>query len=106
MSLRLLEEKLDKGLFVNNLRDMARICVDLARNEEPATAFYVLRSIFLDVASDWDERPLSPEEVERVESKLMPSILEVIYTLKNREPVETICHALDLAIKNAMMALG
>lgn len=82
IEVQLLKENLGKGFFVDNLYEMASICEKLMKDSARAPAFYILRSVFLDLARDWDERPLPAEEVTKVQEKLEMPIREVIEGLE------------------------
>ena len=75
--LTLLENMLKKGLYINNLYEMARLC-GIAKRKSNTVVFDVLESIFYDLAHNWDERPLPKSEAEFIESKLLNSLLQVV----------------------------
>lgn len=72
--LTLLENMLKKGLYVNNLYDMAHLC-GKAKRKSNTIVFDVLEGIFYDLAHNWDDRPLPESEVEFVELKLLEPLL-------------------------------
>lgn len=72
-----LEKMLKKGLYVNNLYDMARLC-GTAKRKSNTLVFDVLEGIFYNLAHNWDERPLPESEVKFVESKLLNPLLQLL----------------------------
>lgn len=92
--LQLLEEKLDKGFFVQNLYDMARICENLMEDTFGGPAFYILRRIFLDIARDWNDRAVSVDEAAEVENKLEAPIRQLIAVLETRRSKEALFESL------------
>ncbi len=105
MNLCLLQQELNKGLCVNNLKEMARVCYDLAIAEDSPTPFYVLHNILSDIASHWDERPLLTKEAERVEAELLPHIRSVVQGLMNGASKEEIYSRLDTLIIRTAISL-
>jgi hypothetical protein len=86
--LQLLKEKLDKGFFVRNLFEMAKICENLMKDNSTSPVFYILRSIFLDIAKDWDDRTLPVKKALEIENKLKITIratLDELDTHKSRQ---------------------
>jgi len=88
--LQLLKEKLDKGLFVRNFYNMAQTCESLIEDKFGGPAFYILRSIFLDIARDWNERAVSVDEATEVKRKLEAPIRELIEALETRRSKEAL----------------
>ena len=78
MNLQKLREKLDKGFYLNNLYDMARLCKSKALDTSSPTPFFVVERVFLGIASHWENRPLTVEEAKEVESKLVRPLEELI----------------------------
>lgn len=72
-----LEKMLKKGLYINNLCDMARLC-GRAKRKSNTVVFDVLEGIFYDLAHNWDERPLLESEVKFVELKLLEPFLQLV----------------------------
>lgn len=66
-----------RGLYVNNLYDMARLC-GTAKRKSNTVLFDVLEGIFYDLAHNWDERPLPESEVKSVESKILKPLLQLV----------------------------
>ena len=88
--LQLLKEKLDKGFFVHNFYDMAQTCKSLIEDKFGGPAFYILRSIFLDIARDWNERAVSVDEATEVKNKLEAPIRELIEALETHRSKEAL----------------
>ena len=92
--LQLFKEKLDKGFFVQNLFEMARICESLMKDTFASPTFYILRSIFLDIARDWNDRALSVEEATEVENELKAPIREALEGLETHRSKEALFESL------------
>lgn len=92
--LQLLKEKLDKGFFVQNFYDMAQTCESLVEDKFGGPAFYILRSIFLDIARDWNGRPISVDEATEVKNKLDAPIRELVEVLETRRSKEALFESL------------
>ena len=73
-----LKQKLDRGLYINNLREMIGQCMKLARTVNEPLAFYVLACIFDDIIRNWEERPLSTAEVREMEEKICSELESVL----------------------------
>lgn len=75
-TLQELQEKLGRGLYINNLYEMAGICRNLALDAHDPAPFFIMRQVFLDIARRWEGKPLVEEEAQQVEES-------IIYTLEN-----------------------
>jgi len=77
-NLQKLQEKLEKGFYLDNLYEMAHLCKMLASDTIYPAAFFVMRDIFLDIARRWEERALPVEEAKRVERKMTKPLGDLI----------------------------
>ena len=66
-----LQEKLDKGLYIDNLYEMASLCRQQALDTTLPLPFWVLQKMFLDIATAWEDRPLPVEEAERLQKRIL-----------------------------------
>ena len=73
-SLQQLRKGLNKGFYVDNLYEMARLCNDMALESKNPTPFFIMRKIFLGIANYWEERPVIVEEAKFVEVELKKTI--------------------------------
>lgn len=103
--LQLLKKKLDRGFFADNLYEMASICENLSRDPSVAPAFYILRSVFLEIARDWNDRPLPVEEAGKVQEKLQMPIKEVIRCIETLQSKEVLFNSLTKVVFAMMQAL-
>lgn len=87
---------LDKGLFLNNLYKMIRICDQL--NKYTPLPFYVLKSIFSDLARSWDEQAISVEEVKLAEAKIVKPMKHVLDLIKEKASDRDLYRALDQVV--------
>jgi hypothetical protein len=88
-NIRVVQEELAKGLYVDNLYEMARECMRIAEEAKDPLAFYVLAHVFGDIARDWDERPLPAVEVEEMELRIGSPLRRVITAIeRDHEPAQ------------------
>jgi len=104
--LQLLKEKLGKGFYVENLYEMASLCKRLAKDSAYALAFHVLWSIFIDIARDWDGRPLPVDEATKVQQKLEAPIREVIQRLEAFRNKQELFDSLTKLVAAHMQAIS
>lgn len=90
-----LQDSLEKGFYVDNLYVMAGLCKTLALNSEYPVPFFVLRQVFLGIAKDWEDRPLTVEEGKSTEHKIRDSITHLIQAIKLDASSETIYNILN-----------
>lgn len=82
MSLLPLKQQIQEGFYVRNLYELARSCRDLALETDNSTPFFVMEQIFLNVARDWDDRPLQVGDAKVVESTLVEPITSLIRAIE------------------------
>lgn len=103
--LQLLREKLSKGFYEDNLYEMASICKRLTEDHVHAPAFYILRSLFLDIALDWHGRAIPVEEAIRVQQTLEMPLKEVLEALQGACSKESLFDSLAKLVAARMQAL-
>ena len=96
MSLRQLREKLDKGFYVDNLHEMARLCKGMALESNSPAPFFIMQKIFLGIADYWEDKPVIVEEAKLVEAELKKSLIQIIDAI---EADASDAHIMDLANK-------
>ncbi len=79
-----LNERLKKGLYIENLHEMASLCRQQALDTTLPLPFWVLQKMFLDIATAWEDRPLPVEEAERLEKRILAPIREVMTATEKR----------------------
>lgn len=100
-----LKDYLNKGFFVENLYEMSRLCDRLAKDSPDAPVFYILHSVFLDFAEDWDDRPLPTDEVIQVQQIIETPIRNVIEGVEKKESKEVLFDLLTTLIDARIRAL-
>lgn len=98
MNLQQLGKKLERGFYVDNLYEMAQLCRDLALDATNPTPFFVMEHIFLGIAKDWEDRPLTVEEAKFVESGMIKSLEELIEGIEKSALPEEVFKLLNRAI--------
>ena len=102
MNLRLLQEKLEKGFYVDNLYEMARLCKNLALETVNPAPFFVMRHIFLGIAKYWEDRPVIVEEAKLVETEMIKPLKDVIGGIETNASSEQMFHFLNKAVSSYM----
>jgi len=72
-----IRKELQKGFYIDNLKEMVGICGDLMKKDNPLV-FYVIQSIFYDIVENWGGRPVTVIERGIAESYLVESINKVL----------------------------
>lgn len=85
-NLQELQERLRKGFYIDNLYDMVRLCRSLALDTINPAPFFVMEKVFFGVADYWDDRPLTVEEAQEVQSKMMRPLQELIRGIEDNAP--------------------
>lgn len=77
---RLLLDHLKKGFYIQNLNEMAALCKNLALDTAHPVPFFVMRHIFLDIASQWEGRsvPVTVEEGQALQSMMIEPLEELL----------------------------
>ena len=101
-----LKDNLNKGFFVDNLYEMSRLCDRLAKDSPDAPVFYVLRSVFLDFAEDWDDRPLLEDKATQVQQIVETPIRNVIEGLDKKKSKEVLFDLLTKLVDARIRALS
>ena len=95
-----MREKLGRGFYVNNLYDMARLCKELALDDDNPAPFYVMQHVFSDIARHWEDRPIVVEEAKLVETEITKTIWILIDTIESGAPVEQVYNMLGEVLKS------
>ena len=69
------------GLYINGLREIARLCMKLASSSDEPLPYYVLASMFSNILNEWDERPLYSQEVEHMEKRILNELRTLINSM-------------------------
>ena len=98
MSLQQLRGKLGKGLYVDNLYEMARICKDMALESDNPAPFFIMQKIFLGVANYRDEAPINVEEAKLVDIELENQLKQLVSAVETSASIEDIIRLANKAI--------
>ena len=104
-SLQQLRDTLNKGLYLNNLWELARLSKNLAMDIPHPLPFFVMRQVFLEIARDWDERPLPVEEADFVRSKIAKPLEDLIAALENDASSAEIFDALTAFVSGYLVTV-
>ncbi|MDO8532971.1 MAG: hypothetical protein Q7T26_12550 [Dehalococcoidia bacterium] len=85
-NLQQIRGELLKGFYLRNLDALARLCNKTATDSARPLPFFVMQCIFLRVAADWRERPMTPEEASQWKQWLGKPLEDVIAGLENGAP--------------------
>ena len=102
MNLQQLREKLEKGFYVDNLYEMARLCKNLALETANPVPFFVIEQIFLGIARHWQDRPVIVEEAKLVEAEMIKPLKDVIGGIEANASSEQMFHFLNKAVSSYM----
>lgn len=99
-----LRRLLKRGLFVANLHEMTRCCMALARSVKEPLPYYVLASIFSDLAANWDDRPLPVEEAKNMENHIGPDLNGILTILLETGSTIEVADPLNALVKKFVQA--
>lgn len=105
-NLQQLRDKLKEGLYLNNLRQLAHICKNLAMDDPYPLPFFVMRQVFLEIARNWEERPLPVEEANYVRSKITKPLEDLIDAIETGVSKEELFDLLNEFVLASLVALG
>ena len=83
---------------MDNLSEMSVLCRTLALDGKSPTAFFVLEKVLSRIADDWEDRPLTVEEAQYVESQLRPQVERVMDAITFGKPAQAQLDALDTLV--------
>ncbi|MCK4274217.1 MAG: hypothetical protein KAW90_04945 [Dehalococcoidales bacterium] len=106
MSLRQLREKLDKGFYVDNLCEMARLCKDMALESDSPVPFFIMQKIFSGIADYWDDRPVIVEEAKLVEAELLKSLNNLIDVIEDNASADQLMTLINKVISSYLFLYG
>ena len=101
-NLRTLREKLEKGFYVDNLYEMARLCKSMALGSNSPVPFFIMQKIFSGIADYWDDKPVSVEDAKLVEAELKEPLRHLIDALEDKAENEKIMELADKAVLSYM----
>ncbi len=67
-------------------------------DEKHPLPFFVMQHLFLDIARDWEERPLPTDEVELLESRLLNPLEDLIKAIEVDALIEEMFNLLNALI--------
>ncbi len=97
-NLQQLREKLEKGFYLDNLYEMARLCRNLALDTASPAPFFIMEHIFLDVARHWEDKPLPVEEAKLVESFLLQPLEDLVEGIEADVSSEEVVNLLNRVV--------
>ena len=100
MNLQQLREKLEKGFCVKNLYEMARLCKDLALDNDNPAPFFIMQKIFSGIVNYWDNGPIDADEAKLVEIELRKSLGNLIEMLESKAKNEEITGMLNKVVSS------
>jgi len=93
-----LREKLRQGFYLDNLYEMVHLCKSLALDNISPAPFFFMEHIFLDIARQWEDKPLVVEEANLVESKIYKPLEELIEGIATNASSEEIFTLLNRVV--------
>lgn len=93
-----LRSAVEKGIFVDNLYLMAQISERIMQCPDMLVPGFVLRSAFLNVANEWDEKPIVVEDVSELCKQMRETVLELTAALENGVSFEALIGLMERLI--------
>jgi len=100
VDLQQLREKLERGFYVDNFYEMARLCKDLALGTINPVPFFVMEQIFLGIARYWEDKPIIVEEAKLVEVEMIKPLRDLIGAIEVNASSEQMFHLLNKIISS------
>ena len=101
-NLQQLKEKLERGFYLDNLYEMARLCKGLALDTTSPAPFFIMEQIFLDIARHWEDKPLIVEEAKLVEVEIIKPLKDLISGIEENVSSEQMVHLMNKVISSYM----
>lgn len=105
----MLLSELDKGLYVDNISDMIKICNILSiQNAQYVCVFFIFKTLFYDLIHNMEDRPVKASEIEYLENNISPHIKAIIENLRAHNSISLIIdqvNSLVLAFPNYLTNL-
>ena len=96
----------DQGLHGANLQRLAREAFCRADDSSDAVGYYVLASLFVDLAQHWDERAVSTEEHARVSCAVQDAWRTAVLAVEEPAELARRHEVLDEAVRVLRKALA
>ena len=90
---------LSKGLYLNNIDDMIKICGRAIETEQDPLPIYVLLSVFRGIYNSWDDKSVTVKEAKQTEDVLLPLLKKVIVLLNPSSSKKELFDALSDLVK-------
>jgi len=104
-NLQQLREKLEKGFYLDNLDEMARLCRNLALDTASPAPFFIMEHIFLDIARHWEDKPLLVEEAKLVESFLLQPLEDLVEGIEANASSEEVVNLLNRVVSAYLISI-
>jgi hypothetical protein len=96
-----IKKNLQKGLYVENLSEMKRQCMEMAKEVTEPLAFYVLASIFHDIEEHWrTKKPLLADEAKEMEQRISGSLKDVIDGIIENQELKQMWNSLNALLRS------
>ncbi len=95
----MLKPLLSKGLYLDNIDEMIEICENAVRAMKDPLPVYVLSSVLIGIYRSWEDRPVTPEEVEQMEASLMPTLKEIAVLIETSADKDKLWAVLSTLVK-------
>ena len=106
MNLQQLREKLERGFYLDNLYDMARLCKSLALDVNSPAPFFFMEQIFLGIARHWEDKPLRVEEAQVAESFLIEPLEDLVEGIEADASNEEVLNLLNRVVSAYLVSFG
>ena len=80
-----IKKDLEKGFYIRNLEILTVRCMDVARAGIEPVVFYVLASIFDDICRRWEGQPLTVDEANTMEEKILGKVKSLVASVAERK---------------------
>lgn len=90
-----LRDKIDKGLYIQNLDEMISICRNALEQVENPLPYFVIGKVLATIREEWEGEPVTVEEVHRIEMAVIDPILRILDWVEHEESKGDLIQALN-----------
>ena len=100
-----IKKNLQKGLYVENLSEMRRQCMEMAKEVNEPLAFYVLASVFYDIEERWrTKKPLLVDEAKEMEQRISGVLKDAIDGIIENQEHKQMWDSLNALLRSFLQA--
>jgi hypothetical protein len=78
--------RLAKGIYVDNMHEMVRTCLQMARSVEEPLPFYVMAKVLDTISEDWENHPVTSATYDAMQRRISGALDRALSIIQDGRP--------------------